>query len=76
MKISISAPLKSDEIIDLLNNYSDGGVRFVFLGRTGPLKLEFEVTGIGVDAACALAKDLIKNTSFGKVLYFSVHPES
>ena len=71
MKIAINAPLKSDDIINLLNNYSDNGVRFVFTKKAG-LKIEFEVTGISGEAAGSLVKTLIKETFFGKALYFSV----
>ncbi len=72
MKIAINSPLKSDDIINLLNDYSDNGVKFSFIKKIG-LKLEFDVVGISGEAACTLVKNLIKGTSFGNVLYFSVY---
>jgi len=72
MKIAINAPLKSDDIINLLNNYSENGVGFTFIKKAG-LRLEFDVIGVGGEAACSLVKSLIKNSSFGKVLYFTVN---
>lgn len=71
MKITINAPLKSDDIINVLGSYSDNGTKFEFINKMG-LKLEFQVTGISGAEACTLAKDIIKNTAFGKALYFSV----
>lgn len=71
MKIAVNTPLKSDEIVNLLTNYNEGNIRFSFTGKRG-MKLEFEVIGILGDAACTLAKNLIKDTDFGKILYFRV----
>lgn len=71
MKIAINTPLKSDDIINLLNNYNDNGISFKFIKKTG-IKLEFEVVGICDEGVCSLIKNLIKDTSFGKALYFSV----
>lgn len=71
MKIFINSPLMSDKIIALLNGYKENGIEFRFVKKLG-IKLEFEVSGIEPQEACTLAKNLIKNTEFGKVLYFNV----
>lgn len=71
MKIIINAAIMSDKIINLLSEYKENGVGFTFIRKSG-LKLEFEVYGITGEAACNLAKKLIKDTDFGKVLFFNV----
>lgn len=71
MNIIISAPLKRNEIVSLLTSYTENNISFKLVKSTG-LKLEFEVEGIDGEAALSLAKDMIKATDFGKVLYFTV----
>ncbi len=66
--ITISSPMQQDNIKDLLSNYREGDVTFTFSKKEG-IKLFFEVTGNPADAAIK-AKDLIKNTTWGKILYF------
>ncbi len=74
MKLTVNTPLKGKEITALLEEYKEGEVSFKFLAKTG-LQYAFDVSGIEKDAACDLAKKLIKETEYGKVLYFSVSAE-
>jgi hypothetical protein len=71
MKIFVNTPMMSDKIISLLSEYKENDVEFKFIKKTG-MKLEFEVSNIDGPSASNLAKTLIRNTEFGKVLYFSV----
>jgi hypothetical protein len=71
MKIIINAPIMNDKIINLLSEYKENGVEFNFIKKTG-IKLEFEVSNIDGQSASSLAKSLIRESDFGKVLYFSV----
>ena len=66
--ITISSPMQQDNIKELLSNYREGDETFTFSKKEG-IKLFFEVTGNPTDAAIK-AKDLIKNTTWGKILYF------
>ena len=66
--ITISSPMQQDNIKELLSNYREGDVTFTFSKKEG-IKLFFEVTGNPADAVIK-AKELIKNTTWGKVLYF------
>ncbi|MDR0671574.1 MAG: hypothetical protein LBF64_04600 [Oscillospiraceae bacterium] len=63
--------MKGKEITEILTNYVRGGVSFTFLRRSG-LHYTFEVEGLEGEAAVTLAKECIRATEFGKVLYFSV----
>lgn len=71
MKLIVNSPMMGDKIIELLGKHKDNGVEFTFIKKTG-IKLEFEVNGIAGQPAIDLTKALIKNTEFGKVLYFNV----
>ncbi len=71
MKIAVQTPLKGEEIRSLLDGLEKDGVQFSFIGKHG-ISLEFEVYGPNATSACALAKQEIKGTEWGKVLYFSV----
>jgi hypothetical protein len=63
--------MKAEEIKELLTAYTEAGVSFKFIKKTG-LKMEFETAGIEGQAAIDLVKKLIRSTDYGKVLYFSV----
>ncbi len=63
--------MASDMIIDLLTGYKENNVEFKFIQKTG-IKMEFEASNIDAASACSLARELIKSTDAGKVLYFSV----
>lgn len=71
MKIAIQTPLKGEEIRSLLDGLEQDGIRFSFAGKRG-ISLEFDVQGPNAKDACAAAKDKIKGTEWGKVLYFAV----
>lgn len=73
MKITVQAPMKGDEIRTLLDGYTQGGT-FSFVEKRG-LSLVFEVEGMDAASACAAAKQAIKATDWGKVLYFSVQAQ-
>ncbi len=68
--ITISSPMQQDHIKELLSNYREGDVTFTFCKKEG-IKIFFEVTGNPADAVIK-AKELIKNTTWGTVLYFQV----
>jgi hypothetical protein len=63
--------MKSQEIVDLLIGYKGGDYEFTFVEKRGMDHL-FQVEGPDSETAAALAKQLIRETDFGKVLYFSV----
>lgn len=72
MRILINAPMARDKIIALLCEYNENGVQFGLIKSEG-IRLEFEASNIEGDAAVGLVKKLIRETDFGKVLYFSVN---
>lgn len=71
MKITVRTPMKAEQIRELLENYQSDDVSFRFLGKAG-INVDFEAKGPDADTVIASAKALIKGTSFGKVLNFSV----
>jgi diphthamide synthase (EF-2-diphthine--ammonia ligase) len=71
MIISVMTPLKNKEIQEILEQYSENGIKFTFVKKVA-IKLLFEVTGTNVDNAISIAKKLIKDTEWGKVIYFNV----
>lgn len=71
MKIVVQTPLKHEEVRVLLENLERENVKYTFTGKRG-INLEFECDGADGEKACAIAKEEIKRTEWGKVLYFSV----
>ncbi len=71
MKLIIRAPMKGDDIRALLDGYSKDGIKFAFEGKDG-ITLTFDVQGEYTAVACAAAKEAIKATPWGKVLYCSI----
>lgn len=71
MKVIIRAPMKADELVALLDGYSEGGATLTFEKRDG-IALTFDVTGDCTSDVCAMAKDAIKATPWGKILYYSI----
>lgn len=71
MKLIIRTPMKGDEIRALLDGYSKDGLKFAFEKKEGII-LTFDVQGEHTAAACAAAKEAIKATPWGKVLYCSI----
>lgn len=67
--IKISSPLRQQEIIELLNAYTDDDVSFVFKEKKG-IALLFETSATDHGKAAKLAKAHIKNQPWGSVLSF------
>lgn len=74
MKISVNTPMKGEQITELLTGYTEDGAAFKFLGKSG-MRYDFEASGLEKDDAVSLVKKLIRDTDYGKVLYFSVSAE-
>ena len=66
--ISIASAMKQEEIITLLEAYQGENETFAFKEKNG-IKLFFEVEG-DPETAAQVAKQLIKEQSWGGVLYF------
>lgn len=71
MKIIIQTPLKNEEIKALLEEKEHNGVQYRFAGKKG-IGMEFEAAGENEKSAVDIAKQIIKSTDWGKVLYFTV----
>lgn len=73
MCIAVKTPLMAAEIKELLDGNTFDGITFKFLEKKGMENI-FEVSGDAAEItdAVAIAKNVIKSTSFGKGLYFSV----
>lgn len=71
MDFMVQTPLKGDEIRTLLDGMEKDGVRLSFVEKRG-ISLKFHAEGDAAANACAIAKQAIKATDWGKVLYFSV----
>ena len=65
--IYVGTGLKKEEIKDTLRDQ----LGYEYVGSVG-IKLKFEHPGDDAATAVAKAKTVIKGTSYGKVLYFSV----
>jgi len=70
-KLTVNTPMCADRVIELLQQYDDEKIRFSFLEKKG-MKLIYDVEGIDGDEAVSLVKKLIRNTDWGKSLYFYV----
>ena len=68
--ITISCPIKHDFIIESLEASQLEDIKFKFEQKNG-IKLNFSVTG-DEDKAIELAKQIIKSTEMGSVLYFQI----
>lgn len=69
MGIIIRSPLKADDIKNLLDGNEFSGIKYIFTEKKG-MEMHFDVEGEG--DCVNVAKDAIKATDYGKVLYFSV----
>ena len=72
-KISVASALKQDDIISCLESLAEGDFTYKFLKKDG-IKLYFEVTG-EPELAALNAKEKIKNTDWGRILYYKVQKE-
>ena len=71
MNILVKAPLKANEIQQLLDGTTAEGLTFQFVEKNG-MAMEFEVIGESVGNAIDVVKALIRGTDYGSALYFSV----
>lgn len=71
--ICVSCPIKQDFIVELLEGY-DGECRFKLEEKKG-IKMKFSVNIEDKEKAIAVAKQIIKSTEIGSVLYFQVTEE-
>lgn len=71
--IEISTASQQDNIIELLTNLEDTEIGFSFVEKKG-ISLYFKTTAEDLDQAAALAKSMIKDQSWGSVLYFRSIP--
>lgn len=69
--IYISSGVSQDFIIDLLEKSEVDGITFKYEGKKG-IKMSFSVNTEDLDHAMAVAKQTIKATQVGSVLYFQV----
>jgi len=70
----IQSPMKRDFFIELLNGQTIDEVTFNLEKEEG-MKLFFSYEGdVNLDRAIRVAKDHIKTTDYGKVLYYIVMP--
>lgn len=68
--ITISSAMQQDNIKDVLTSYTGDDFSYTFKEKKG-IQLVFDVTGDATQAA-AKAKELIKQESWGSVLYLQV----
>ena len=69
--ITISSAIKQDFIIELLDGKTYNGITFKYNSKKG-INLEFDIDTKDVEAAIKTAKQTIKATEVGSVLYFQV----
>lgn len=69
--IYISCGVKQDFIIELLENSDVEGIKYKYEGKKG-IKLSFSVNTEDLDQAINIAKQAIKETEVGSVLYFQI----
>lgn len=68
--IYVNCAMSADAVKDLLVN-TEGDIQFEFVEKKG-IKMSFNVNTDDLDAAVRCAKDIIKSSDVGKVLYFQV----
>ncbi|AIS61060.1 MULTISPECIES: hypothetical protein [Listeria] len=69
--IILNCPMKRDYITELLETYDKDGVTFKKIAEQG-MKLTFETNIEDEEKAAKIAKETIKATEIGSVLYFQV----
>ncbi len=69
--LTVSAPLMTDKVKDMLDGYDNDGITIRFVERSG-MNLKFDVTGISGYAAVDLAKAIVRSSEYGNALYFGV----
>ncbi|MDH6364464.1 hypothetical protein M2139_001397 [Enterococcus sp. PF1-24] len=68
--ITVNSAMQGDNIIALLEGLTEGEISYKFKEKKG-IQLIFEITG-DKDQAIRLAKDSIKATDWGRILFFNV----
>lgn len=71
--ISVASALNQEDIKELLDNYNGDNFSYKFIKKEG-IKLFFESSG-NADEAARNAREIIKNTVWGKILYFKSQAE-
>lgn len=72
--IKVNSAVQQQNIIDLLNEYQDEEkIQYTFIEKQG-ISLLFETNEEDLDKAAKKAKAIIKNESWGSVLYFQAVP--
>ena len=71
MDIIVKAPLKAEDIRQLLNGSTREGYTFSFVEKSG-FEMTFSVAGEGTADPVDVVKAAIKATEYGRALYFSV----
>lgn len=70
----VQSPMKREFFVELLDGQTINEVTFKFDKIEG-MKIYFDYTGdVDVEGAIRVAKDHIKTTNYGKVLYYIVMP--
>ncbi len=70
----VQSPMKKDFFVELLDGATIQEVTYKFEKMEG-MKIYFSYTGdVDVERAIRVAKDHIKTTDYGKVLYYIVMP--
>lgn len=74
MKVVIKAPLMADKIKELFDNKVIDDLSFTFLEKQA-MEMSFLVEGDNLENVdvVTLVKNTIKNTEFGRGIYFSVN---
>lgn len=67
--IEISSAMQQEAIKELLDGKEIDGAAFTFEKKQG-IKLLFSTSSDDVESAAKIAKEAIKNETWGKVLYF------
>lgn len=72
--IKVNSAIQQQNIIDLLNNFHDEEkIQFTFIKKQG-IGLFFDTNEEDLNKAAKTAKAIIKNESWGSVLYFQAVP--
>ncbi|WP_239253643.1 hypothetical protein [Listeria ilorinensis] len=69
--IIVNCPMKRDYVTDLLEKHDQDGITFKKVAEQG-MKLSFETNIEDEEKAAKVAKEAIKATEIGAVLYFQV----
>ena len=71
MNVIVKAPLKAEDIKQLLDGNEYEGYAFQFVQKSG-MDMNFAVTGEGSKDVVDVVKAVIRATDYGSALYFSI----